>query len=417
MTTVATCSRLAALPGLALPGRPAGAPPDRLLSPGRLLLAGAEPSRALSLEEHRRRWPAPAHRSADELAELARATGLRGHGGAGFPTAVKLRAMRQPAGPVVVNASEGEDASSKDAVLLRHVPHLVLDGAVAAARALRSPRIVVRIAAGRTAVAAAVREAAAQRPAAEPRIEVSVGPDTLVAGEASAVVNALAGGPALPAPLGRPPKLRSGWGRARHVLLSNVETFARLAAALAGEYAASTLVTISGAVEHAGVLEVAPDTTVGDVLTTGRPIGRPRVLITGGWHGRWLPLDDRTLAAGVNWTGLAEVGGRLGAGVLIFLPEDVCAVTVAGAVADHLAAASAGQCGPCMAGLPELARAVHRADVLERIEAIAADAGRGLCAHPAQAGAAMVSAARLLAGEMAMHRAGHCSLDNLEGDS
>lgn len=416
MTAIATTTNLAVLPGLALPGRQAGAKPDRLLAPGCLLLAGAEPGRALTLAEHRRRWTTPGRLSAGDLADLARTAGLRGHGGAGFPTAVKLRSIQQPAGPVIVNAAEGEDASGKDAVLMRHVPHLVLDGAVAAARALRSDRIVVRVAAGRPAVAAAVREAASQRPATDPPIEISVGPEALVAGESSAVVNALSGGPALPIEVGKPPKLRTRWGRARHVLLSNVETFARLAAAIAGTTASSTLVTVSGAVEYAGVLEVPPGTTVCDVLTTAGPIGRPRVLISGGWHGRWLPLDDLTLAAELSWQGLEAVGGRLGAGVLIFLPEDVCPLQVAGAVADHLAAASAGQCGPCVRGLPELAGAVRGAAALERIEAIASDAGRGLCAHPAETGAAMVSASRLLAGELALHRSGRCSLNPLGGD-
>jgi NADH:ubiquinone oxidoreductase subunit F (NADH-binding) len=185
--------------------------------------------------EHLRLWgrsPAP---RADALVELAEQAGLVGAGGAGFPTARKLASLAdRRVALVVVNGAEGESASGKDGVLLRHVPHLVLDGAVAAARALGAARVVVRVSADRPDLARTLPRALAERDDGLP-IEVSVGPASFVSGEASAVIRALAGGPPLPADLGRPPTIPSRIpGRRSGVLLSNVETFARLAVASRG---------------------------------------------------------------------------------------------------------------------------------------------------------------------------------------
>jgi len=106
------------------------------VSEGPALLAGI--ADGPSLAPHRsRRGPVPTP-SAEELAEMARAVDLRGRGGAGFPFAVKLAAAARRKAVVVVNASEGEPASHKDAALISCSPHLVLDGGATVAHALRT---------------------------------------------------------------------------------------------------------------------------------------------------------------------------------------------------------------------------------------------------------------------------------------
>ena len=85
----------------------------------------------------------PAH----QLIEEVERSGLRGRGGADFPTARKLRAVaeRRRVGPVIVNGSETEPASAKDRLLLARLPHLVLDGAVLAAGAVGARQVIVKV--------------------------------------------------------------------------------------------------------------------------------------------------------------------------------------------------------------------------------------------------------------------------------
>ncbi len=398
----------AGLPGLALPGRPAGPLPRDLLAPGALLLAGAELGRAVRWADHVRRWGPTPRVAIGELVDLVATQAILGAGGAGFPADRKLASLAgSRVSMVVVNGAEGEAASGKDAVLLAHNPHLVLDGAVVAARALGAPRVVVRIAADRPHLASALPAALADRRDGIP-IELSTGPAAFAAGEASAVIRSLGGGPCLPADLGRPPAPPRRLGRRpTRVLLSNVETFARVGVAARGEASASCLASVSGAVRQAGVVELAEGATLGDLVdAAGGLEGTPEVLITGGWHGRWVPWGDQAAGTQLSRAGLTELGGRWGAGAFVWVPGDLPVWEVVAAVARELAAGSARQCGPCWRGLPDVAQHIgllaaaagpervqrHRAveDLLAEID------GRGICAHPSASVAALRSALGLL---------------------
>lgn len=416
MTTATVRPAHPTLPGVALPGAGPGPRPDRLVAPGSLLLAGVTACSRSWGEHLDRVGPLPAL-GLDALAAAAQDAGLRGHGGAGFPTATKLRAMRggRPA-LVVVNASEGEHASAKDGVLLRYVPHLVLDGALLAADAVGTGSVTVRVSADRPDLPARVQAAAAERGLGS-RVHVSVGPATFAAGESSAVVNALAGRAPLPSPLGRPPRLPSrAPGGGPPVLVSNVETFARLALAARWRPSASALMTVSGAVDRPGVLELPSSATLGEALLAAGSVETPSGVVTGGWHGRWLPWCESVAQAWLTRDGLHAVGGRWGAGVVVTLPASVCPLSLVAAVARTLADASAGQCGPCRAGLPfaadELAAAATLAypgpAVVEASDALESIHGRGLCAHPTAAAEALHSAIDWARPELDRHRSGGC---------
>lgn len=416
MTAVSVQRAAAAFPGVALPGGDPGPRPDRLVAPGSLLLAGVAGGRR-SWPEHQATVGALPSLGLDALAALADAADLRGFGGAGFPTATKLRAMRgRRPSIVVVNAAEGEHASAKDGVLLRHVPHLVLDGALLAAGAVGTGSVTVRVSQDRPDLPAAVHAAAAERGLGS-RVRVSVGPAAFAAGESSAVINALAGRPALPSPLGRPPRLPSRVpGRGRPVLVGNVETFARLALAARALPSSSALLTVSGAVDRAGVLELPTSASLRDALTAADPTETIVGVVTGGWHGRWLPWREPVAGASLTREGLEAVRGRWGAGVMVALPASVCPVALVAAAARTLADGSAGQCGPCRVGLPfvaeELAVAAaltHRGHgLLEASDALASLRGRGLCAHPTASADALGSALAWAGPDLDQHRSGRC---------
>jgi hypothetical protein len=171
----------------------------------------------------------PSLRSADLVDEIDRA-GLRGRGGAGFPTAVKLRAVLASAAasgrrPVVVaNGSEGEPLSRKDTVLLTSRPHLVIDGLVVAAAALGADRAVLCLKAGSSA-RGPVEQALAARAGSDPvAVEVVAVPPAYATGEESALVDLLNGGPGRPTVTPPRPAERGVGGRP--TLVDNVETLA-----------------------------------------------------------------------------------------------------------------------------------------------------------------------------------------------
>ncbi|MGG8405696.1 NADH-ubiquinone oxidoreductase-F iron-sulfur binding region domain-containing protein, partial [Streptomyces sp. 12297] len=209
---------------------------------------GTAPGTAESAEAYRAAGGYDTATGPDELLGHLTASGLRGRGGAGFPAAVKLRSVRDRGGaPVVVaNGEEGEPGSVKDRWLLRARPHLVLDGLARAAAMTGAVRGFVYLA--DPVAGDSVRRALAAHPPPLP-VEVVETGHTYVAGEETAVVRRIDGGPALPT--AKPPRpYEKGVGGAP-TLVSNVETLARIALTatrpdLRRSIARGTLVTLSG---------------------------------------------------------------------------------------------------------------------------------------------------------------------------
>ncbi|MGW3008129.1 NADH-ubiquinone oxidoreductase-F iron-sulfur binding region domain-containing protein [Streptomyces sp. NPDC001219] len=298
------------------------------------------------------------HRTAIGPAELLdRLDGLRGRGGAGYPAAAKLRAVRD-AGPrpvVVANGEEGEPGSVKDRWLLRARPHLVLDGLARAAEITGAERGYVYV--SDTTAGERVRRALAER---TPRLpcEVVDTPHTYVAGEETAVVRRINGGPALPT--AKPPRpYQQGVGGAP-TLVANVETLARIALVAAHperrhRTVRSTLVTLSGRGGEPLLVEVPYGCTL-RTLARAQGTPEPAGALMGGLFGGLigpgrldLALDPDTLAA---------AGTALGCGAIRFLAPDECPVSLASAAVAHLAAESARQCGICVAGTGSVRDAV-----------------------------------------------------------
>jgi NADH:ubiquinone oxidoreductase subunit F (NADH-binding) len=395
----------------------------RLLPPG-----GTPPS----LTEHVARYgrlPALRGESAVLIAEIA-ASGLRGRGGAGFPTHRKLRAVATGRDPIVVaNGVEGEPASHKDALLLRINPHLVLDGAVAAAAAVGAKQIVVAV--GRGAASAHASLAAAiderSRAGARERIELVAPPDRFVAGEESALVNWLNGGPAKPAFV--PPRPFERGVRGRPTLVQNVETLANIA--LIARYGAewfrelgsddepgSMLVTLGGAVGRPGITELEAGTSLRAALERCDGFREPlQALLVGGYFGTWVRASA-ALDVPLSDAGLQPLGASLGARAIAALPHTTCGLRETARVAAYLANESASQCGPCVFGLRAIADAfasiavcdAGAADALTRLRRLTPQVtGRGACAHPNGATRLVGSALAVFADEVAHHLAGHCT--------
>jgi NADH:ubiquinone oxidoreductase subunit F (NADH-binding) len=118
------------------------------------------------------------------------------------------------------------------------------------------------------------------------------------------------------------------------------------------------LVTVSGAVTRPGVYEIEMGMPAGQVIMlAGGPAERLQALLVGGYFGAWLPVEAAWTVP-MTHAGLKAAGGALGAGIVIALPAAACPLAETARVVRYLAEESAGQCGPCVFGLPALADAL-----------------------------------------------------------
>jgi NADH:ubiquinone oxidoreductase subunit F (NADH-binding) len=358
------------------------------------------------------------------LIDAIERAGLTGHGGAGFPTARKLRAVAGRRRPlVVVNAAEGEPASRKDALLMRIRPHLVLDGAVLAADAVGATEVIVALHAGPSSAQAAVNE---RQTAGFDAVNIKVVhvPKEYVASEESALVRFLSGAPALPT--FTPPRPYERGVNGRPTLVQNAETLAHLALiARHGDQwfrsvgtptaPGSLLVTVAGAVQRPGVYELAFGMPLRAAFDAAGGLTEPiQAVLVGGYFGAWLPAET-ALALQLTPDDLRTAGAAIGAGVLLALPASACGLAESQRVARWLGSQSAGQCGPCTLGLPAIAedlamlsRSGNTSNVRNRLERrLHLVEGRGACHHPDGTARFVASTLSTFAADLARHRRGN----------
>lgn len=415
-----------ALPGPTMAG-PVTPGPDMAGRP-RLLPRAGQPGDDLAAHLGRH-GPVPYRGGVGRLIPDVRAAGLTGRGGAAFPTYRKLEAVAaagQGRAVVVGNAAEGEPASHKDEALLRLAPHLVLDGLQLAAEAAGAARAVLYVRRESRAAGRLDRHLTQRLARGLDRIAVEVvpAPPRFLAGEESALASRVSGGAALPQ--FTPPRVFERGVGGRPTLVQNVETLAHLAliarhgpdwfrAAGTPEEPGTMLCTLRQADGSVTVAEAAIGTPLASLLD----LGPDTVVLVGGYHGAWIPAAH---ASGLRLTNtmLRPLGAFLGAGVLAALPADRCGLAETARVARYLALESAGQCGPCLNGLPRIAAALaelaglagRRPDprVLPDLSRWAGLVeGRGACHHPDGTVRFVRSALRVFAAEVRQHQRGRCS--------
>jgi NADH:ubiquinone oxidoreductase subunit F (NADH-binding) len=374
------------------------------------------------IDSHRKRHGSLPHYEMAGLLDIAELSGLRGRGGAGFPFARKLRTAAEARGraSVVVNISEGEPASFKDAALAVLKPHLILDGAALAAEVLEADDVHVVVPTEHPTIVRSIARALDERETDRgPRVwHLHEADHLFISGQARAVVELISGRPNLPVTTWKPEAMEGIGGRP--TLLSNAETYAQLAYASLHGLAAiarlgtanelgTRLLTLPNHCSGPTVLEVPQGTPWNRVLTEDE-IERP--VLVGGYHGSWL-LPGALRDARVSPSELTEMGVSLGAGVVLPLRRGDCPLHRTAELVGYLASQSAGHCGPCANGLPALAEALHLAYVGDpmrnrTLEVIGLVKGRGACAHPD--GTARLAASLLanFTDELTLHAAGSC---------
>jgi NADH:ubiquinone oxidoreductase subunit F (NADH-binding) len=408
------------------------------------LLLGIDPQGTLALDDHvaihgplpslggssSGRWLGRRTHVGGALIDELQRAGLRGRGGASFPTAAKIRAVAsakcRPI--VVVNATEGEPASMKDRLLLQSLPHLVLDGAVLAAQALGAGQAIVCVCETNADLHSVERAIAERRTLGEGvELRFSVVPNGYITGQESALVNHLSGGPALPR--FTPPMPFERGVNGRPTLVSNAETLAHVA--MIARHGAqwyrglgtesqpgSTLVSLSGPIAHPGVYEIEHGASLSTLIDAAGGLSTPvRAVLIGGYAGTW--VDEQTMhGVALCDEHLAPLGASLGAGVIALLSAQACPIAETARLMSWLAGQSAGQCGPCVNGLHSIAATFAQvaggnadrgaAQNLSRL--ISLTRGRGACRHPDGAVRLIESALQVFGQELADHaRHGCCA--------
>jgi NADH:ubiquinone oxidoreductase subunit F (NADH-binding) len=416
----------------------------RVGSLGTVLLSGPTADGGpADLALHVARWGALAVDTATIL-DVLDSSEIDGRGGGGFPLRRKVDAARAAGHPlVIVNASESEPASRKDATLCTLRPHLVLDGAALVAKALGTSDVVVHMHRG-SGMAGPLRAAIDQRKAAgfasadswnpdrshtvvDPAWRLSEGPDRYVSGESSAVASSVEGAEARPYFTTSPLAVSGPSGRP--TVVSNVETLAHLAVAvriggdawraLGSDHAPGTrLVTLTGAVAEPGlVVEASGLITMGDLLHAGGLTHPPAAVLVGGFGGSWID-GARAWTTPFSRPGLSGVDAGPGCGMVGVLPSGACGLAETARIVAYLAGESAGQCGSCVSGLPRLASALAdlasgrmRRRGLRKTASLAEEIfGSGACGHPDAVVRLVRSALDVFAGDVAAHLdGGPCS--------
>lgn len=334
------------------------------------------------------------------IAELV-ASGLRGRGGAGFPTGIKWRTVRSFASPVlntsvVINAAEGEPGTFKDRTILRANPYGVLEGALIAARAVDASCITVATKAQFTDEIERLRDAQRELSKAgwfgDIEFKLVEGPSEYLYGEETALLEVIDGRP--PFPRIAPPFRRgidevvetdadaeSGSGLSAHVemagtddlsaappvLVNNVETMANVPAIIAlgadwfrsvgtAKSPGTIVCTITGDVQHPGVAEIPMGTPLGeaiDTITGGvLPNQRIKAVLVGVSSA---VLTPEHLDVELSYEGMGALGTGLGSAGYIVVGDATSALGIAVGVSRFLAVESCGQCTPCKQDGAEIA--------------------------------------------------------------
>jgi len=303
-------------------------------------------------------------------------SGLRGRGGAGFPTGLKWKFAAQSKGDVkyvLCNADEGDPGAFMDRSVLEADPHSVLEGMVIAAKAIGSHHGYIYCRAEYPLAIHRLNVAIAQAKDAgllgkdilgtgfDFDLEIYQGAGAFVCGEETALMTSIEGKRGMPRPRPPFPAVAGLWQKPS--ILNNVETLANVGqiilrgakwyASVGTEKSKGTKVfALTGDVANVGLVEVPMGTKLGTIVYDiggGIPKGKKfKAAQLGGPSGGCIPMQH--LNAPVDYEKVVELGAIMGSGGLIVMNEDKCAVDMARFFMDFCQDESCGKCTPCREG-------------------------------------------------------------------
>ena len=374
---------------------------------------------------------------ADQVIKVVADAGLRGRGGAGFPTGKKWQFTREAPGEpryLILNGGEDEPGSKKDRVLLENLPHLVLEGTILGAYAIGAAKAYLYINARYDVALKSTNDALAEAKTAgcwggnilgsdfSLDIEVVAAPHNYVAGEDTAVLEVIEG--KKPWPRQKPPFPVTVGLFGKPTSVNNVETLANVAPIVlkgAGWYrqfgtaesAGTMIFSLGDDVNRPGVYELPFGTPLrylieecGGGIKGGKKL---KAIMPAAPSSAYLPIDK--IDTPLDHNSMREAGSALGCGVVKLIAEESCIVEELVKIADFFAAESCGQCPACRMETNTLAMMIKKVQagqggqpMLDQFGKILAfNKGKGFCNLIAMPGPPIESALNLFPADFAAH--------------
>ena len=313
--------------------------------------------------------------SPEEVIEEMKASGLRGRGGAGFPTGIKwgfARASKSDEKYIICNADEGDPGAFMDRSVLEGDPHSVIEGLMVAGYAIGARHAYIYVRSEYPLAIERLRTAISQAEAAgllkhkfengfEFEIKIKKGSGAFVCGEETSLMASIEGVRAMPRP--KPPFPANSGLFKKPTNINNVETLAAVSSIMrdgAASYAAlgsekskgTKTFSLAGKIQRTGLIEVEFGMKLGDIINSiggGCADGRKfKAVQTGGPSGGCLTIEHMDLP--VDYESLGSVGSIIGSGGMVVMNEDSCMVDVAKFFVSFTENESCGKCVPCRMG-------------------------------------------------------------------
>jgi len=324
--------------------------------------------------------------SPSDVITSVKASGLRGRGGAGFPTGVKWALTADAEGDkryVICNADEGDPGAFMDRTAIEGDPHSIIEGMIIGAYAIGANEGYIYIRAEYPLAIKRLKHAIKQ---AESygllgenilgssfsfKLGLKLGAGAYVCGEETALINSMEGRRGMPRPRPPYPSISGLWGKP--TLINNVETWANIPAIILNGHEwfagigtqgskGTKVFALAGKVANTGLVEVPMGTTlreiifdIGGGITGGRAF---KAAQTGGPSGGCIPAEFLDLP--VDYESLKQTGSIMGSGGLIVMDEDTCMVDVAKFFLGFTQDESCGKCTPCREGTKRLLEILTR---------------------------------------------------------
>src|SRR3989339_1666389 len=322
----------------------------------------------------------------DDVIEEMKKSGLRGRGGAGFPTWMKWSFTRKSAGDtkyILCNGDEGDPGAFMDRSVLEGDPHSVIEGMAIGAYAIGAAQGYVYVRAeyplAVERLGRAIEDAGKSGLLGKNilgtgfsfDLEIRMGSGAFVCGEETALMTSIEGNRGEPRPRPPFPANKGLWGRPS--VLNNVETYAAIPAIMmrGAEWYASfgtdkskgtKVFALAGAVNNTGLVEIPIGTPLGEIIYDiggGIPDGKKfKAAQIGGPSGGCIPRQHINVP--VDYESLAQLGAIMGSGGLIVMDEDTCMVDVARYFLDFVQDESCGKCVPCRVGTKRMLEILDR---------------------------------------------------------